>query len=128
MAAIRISALSGALAILLLPLVSCGGCPATPSVTSISPSSAPAGGAGFVLTVNAVVVWNGSPLTTSFISGNQVTAEVSSTNIAGPDTAVVYVYNTTAGTQTVGTGSVTATNTNSCSAQGSNAVSFTVSP
>jgi hypothetical protein len=75
-----------------------------------------------------VVVWNGSPLTTSFISGNQVTAEVSSTNIAGPDTAVVYVYNTTAGTQTVGTGSVTATNTNSCSAQGSNAVSFTVSP
>jgi hypothetical protein len=41
---------------------------------------------------------------------------------------VVYVYNPTAGTQTVGTGSVTATNSNSCSAQGSNAVSFKVSP
>jgi hypothetical protein len=75
-----------------------------------------------------VVVWNGAPLTTSFVSGSQVTAEISSTNIAGPDTAVVYVYNTTPGTQTIGTGSVAATNPNGCSAAGSNSVSFTVSP
>jgi hypothetical protein len=77
---------------------------------------------------NSIVVWNGSPLTTSFVSGSQLTAEVFSTNIAGPDTAVVYVYNPTGGTQTVGTSPVTATNSNSCSAKGSNAVSFTVSP
>jgi hypothetical protein len=76
---------------------------------------------------NSVVVWNGSSLTTSFVSGSQLTAEVSSTNIAGPDTAVVYVYNPTGG-QAAGAGSITATNPNSCSAPGSNAVSFTVSP
>jgi hypothetical protein len=133
--AIKISALLGALAILLLPVVSCGGCPATPSVTSLSPSSATAGAAGLSLTVNgndfssnAVVVWDGSPLTTSFVNSKQLTAAISATQIAQPDTAVVYVYNPTAGTQTVGTGSVTATNSNSCSAQGSNAVSFKVSP
>jgi hypothetical protein len=133
--AIKIWALLAALAILLLPVVSCGGCPATPSVTSISPSSATAGGAGFSLTVNggdfssnAVVVWNGSALTTSFVNGNQLTATISATQIAEPDTAVVYVYNPVPGTQTVNSTSVTASNTNSCGAKGSNAVSFTVSP
>jgi hypothetical protein len=133
--AVKISALLAALAILLLSVVSCGGCPATPSVTSISPSSATAGAAGFSLTVNggnfssnAVVVWNGSTLTTSFVNSNQLTAAISATQIAQPDTAEVYVYNPTSGIQTVGTRPVAATNSNSCSAQGSNAVSFTVSP
>jgi hypothetical protein len=133
--AIKISALLGALAILSLILVSCGGCPAAPSVSSISPSSATAGAAGFSLTVNggnfssnAIVAWNGSPLTTSFVNSNQLTAAVSATQIAQPDTAVVYVYNPASGTQTVGSGSITSTNNNSCSSQGSNAVSFTVSP
>ena len=75
-----------------------------------------------------MVVWNGSPLTTSFVNSNQLTAVISATQIAQPDTALVYAYNPTGGTQTLGTGSVTATNTNGCGAQGSNAVSFTVSP
>src|ERR1700691_3382322 len=130
--ATKLSALLGALAILFLPVVSCGGCPPTPSVTSISPSSTTAGAVGFSLTVNgsdfssnAVVVWNGSSLTTSYVSSSQLTATISSTQIAQADTASVYVYNPTGGIQTVGTGSTTATNTNSCSAQGSNAVSFT---
>ena len=133
--AIKISALLGASAILLLPAVSCGGCPSTPSVASISPNSATAGAAGFSLTVNggnfssnSVVVWNGSSLTTSFVNGNQLTATISATQIAQPDTASVYVYNPVGGSQPIGTGSVETTNTNSCSAQGSNAVSFTVSP
>lgn len=132
---IRALTILATFAILLLPLFSCGGCPATPSVSSISPSSATTGGAGFVLTVNggsfssnAVVVWNGSPQTTSFVSSSQLTAAISSTQIAQPDTAAVYVYNPTGGTETVGTTSVTATNTNGCGARGSNAVSFTVSP
>jgi len=135
MAAMQISALLGAAAILLLPVVSCGGCPATPSVNSLSPSSATAGGAGFTLTVNgghfsgnAVVVWDGSSLTTTFVSGNQLTATVSSSQIAEPDAALVYVYNPLPGTQTVGSTSITTTNSNGCSAQGSNSVSFTVSP
>jgi len=50
-------------------------------------------------------VWNGSPLTTSFVSSNQLTVTISSTQIAQPDTALVYVYNPTGGIQTVGTGS-----------------------
>ncbi|MFZ0321673.1 MAG: IPT/TIG domain-containing protein [Candidatus Sulfotelmatobacter sp.] len=133
--ATKILVILGALAILLLPAASCGGCPATPSITSISPSSATAGAAGFSLTVNggnfssnAVVVWNGSPQTTVFVNGDQLTVAISSTQIAQPDTALVYVYNPTGGIQTVGTGSVTASSSNSCSAAGSNEVSFTVSP
>ena len=133
--AMKVSAILGTLAILLLPAVSCGGCPATPSVSSISPSSAAAGGDGFVLTINggsfssnAVVVWDGSPLTTSFVNSNQLTASISAAQLATPDTAVVYVYNPLPGTQTVNSTSVVATNSNGCGAKGSNAVSFTVSP
>jgi hypothetical protein len=133
--AIRISALLAVFAILLLPVVSCSGCPATPSITSISPSSASAGADGFLLTVNgghfssnAVVVWNGSPLTTSFVNSSQVTAAIPATQVAQPDTALVYAYNPTGGTQTLGAGSVTTSNTDGCSAAGSNALPFTVSP
>jgi IPT/TIG domain len=132
--ATKISAFLAAFAILLLPVVSCGGCPAMPSVSSISPNSAIAGGDGFVLTVNggsfssnAVVVWDGSPLTTSFVSSNQLTATISATQLATPDTAVVYVYNPLPGTQTVNSTSIVATSSNGCGAKGSNAVSFTVS-
>jgi hypothetical protein len=132
--AINIAAILAALTIM-LPVVSCGGCPATPSVTSISPSSTAAGGDGFSLTVNggnfssnAVVVWDGSPLTTTFVNSSQLTAAISATQIATPDTASVYVYNPVGGVETVGTGSVTASSSNSCGAKGSNAVSFTVSP
>ena len=135
MATIRSSALWGALAIFLLPLASCGGCPATPSITSISPNTATAGGDGLTLTLNggnfssnSVVVWNGTALVTTFASKNQLTAAVSSAQIAQPDTALVYVYSPVGGTKTVGTGTVTTTNNNSCSAPGSNEVSFTVSP
>lgn len=131
----KMAALLAALAILLLPVISCGGCPATPSVSSISPSSATAGGAAFSLTVNgghfssnAVVVWNGSPQTTTIVSSNQLVAAISATQIATPDTALVYVYNPLPGAQTIGTSSVTATNSNGCGAAGSNSVPFTVSP
>jgi hypothetical protein len=133
--AIKISAFFAAFAILLLPAVSCGGCPAKPSIASISPNTAAAGGAGFTLTVNggnfnsnSVVVWNGSTLTTSLVNGNQLTATVSSTQIAQPDTASVYVYNNLSGTLTIGSGAAEATNSNGCSPPGSNEVSFTVSP
>ncbi len=135
MARVKRTPLLGALAIFLLPVVSCGGCPATPSVSSISPSSATAGGAGFALTVNgdhfssnAVVVWNGTSLTTSFVSSNQLTATISSTNIAQPDTVQVYVYNPASTNETITTGTVTATDNTQCGSQGSNEVSFTVSP
>src|ERR1700744_2550545 len=102
----------GALAIFLLPSVACS-CPSTPSISSLSPNSATAGGAGFVLTVNggnfnsnSVVVWNGTSLTTSFVSSKQITATIPGTDVAQPDTAVVYVYNPASSNQTVSTGTV----------------------
>jgi hypothetical protein len=126
--------LSGVLAIFFFPAVSCS-CPSTPSLNSLSPNSASAGGGGFVLTVsggnfdsNAVVVWNGASLTTSFVSSKQLTAAVPGTDIAQPDTAVVYVYNPASANQTVATGTVEATNTGNCGASGSNSASFTISP
>jgi hypothetical protein len=61
--------------------------------------------------------------TTSFVSSNQLTAAISSSQIAEPDTAVVYVYNPVNGT-TLTSGSIASTNSNSCSPRGSNAVSF----
>ncbi len=60
-----------------------------PSLTSISPTNALAGGAGFTLTVtgtnfiaSSVVRWNGVSRTTTFISNTQLSISVSSTDIA----------------------------------------------
>jgi hypothetical protein len=75
-----------------------------------------------------VVVWNGSPLSTSFVNSGQLTAAIPATQLSQPDTALVYAYNPTGGTESLGTGSVTASNPDGCSAAGSNAVPFTVSP
>jgi hypothetical protein len=126
--------LLGALAIFLLPAVACS-CPSTPSVSSLSPSTATAGGAGFVLTINggnfssnSVAVWNGTALTTSFVSGKQLTASVPDSDIAQPDTALVYVYNPASGSESVATGPVQATDNTGCGAAGSNSASFTISP
>jgi hypothetical protein len=59
------------------------------AITSISPSSALAGGPAFTLTVNGanfypstVVTWNGSPLTTSYLSASQLSAAVPASLIA----------------------------------------------
>ncbi|MBZ5704867.1 MAG: FG-GAP-like repeat-containing protein [Acidobacteriia bacterium] len=64
------------------------------------PTSTPPGGSGFTLTVNgtgfvsgAVVKWNGTPLTTTFVGNSQLTAAVPSTNIATAGTASVTVLN-----------------------------------
>jgi hypothetical protein len=126
--------LLGALAIFLLPLVSCS-CPSTPSVASLSPSTATAGGAGFTLTVNghhfdsnAVVVWNGTALTTSFVSRTQLTASVPSSDITSPGPAEVFVYNPANTGDTTTVGSIAASDNTNCGAAGSNETPFTVSP
>lgn len=135
MLTIRRSAPCAALAILLLASFSCGGCPPTPSISSISPNTASVGAAGLTLTVNggnfrsnSVVVWNGASLGTTFVSDNQLSASVSSSNLADPDTAVVYVYNPASTTESIAVGTTVATNNNQCSSPGSNSISFTVSP
>jgi len=72
----------------------------TPRIGALSPNSAMAGGPSFTLAVNgsgflsgATVQWNGSPLATSYVNGNQLTATVPPTLIAAPGSASVTVVN-----------------------------------
>src|SRR5262249_30970819 len=65
----------------------------TPTITTISPTSAVAGGAAFTLTVNgayfvanSVVRWNGTDRPTAFVSSNQVTAQIPASDIAATGT------------------------------------------
>jgi photosystem II stability/assembly factor-like uncharacterized protein len=73
-----------------------------PTATSLSPSSAIAGGASFTLTVNgtnfvstSTVNWNGSARTTTFVSATQVKATINASDIAMAGTANVSVSNPT---------------------------------
>jgi len=85
---------------LLLP--GCGGptfrTPPTPHISSISPTSATAGGPPLLLTVNgsnfassSVVDWNGGDRATSFKSSTQLTATITAGDLATPGTAGVTV-------------------------------------
>jgi uncharacterized protein (TIGR03437 family) len=78
--------------------------PAGPTISSLSPPSATAGGQAFPLTVNganfgsdAVVQWNGAALPTHFVSSAQLTATVSASLIATAQTISISV---TSGGQT----------------------------
>jgi hypothetical protein len=71
-----------------------------PALTSLAPSSAPAGGAAFTLTVSgsnflpsSVVQWNGAARTTTFVSSTQLTAAIAAGDIATAGTAQVTVVN-----------------------------------
>src|SRR5437773_45552 len=93
---------------------------AKPTITSISPTSTIAGSGQFTLTVNgtnfvstspaSTVNWNGSPLTTTFVSSTQLTALVPAANVATVGTASVTVVNPAPGGGT------------------SNSVTFTINP
>ena len=87
----------------------------TPLISSLSPTSASPKSGAFTLTVNgsnfvppvivngttqtagSTVAWNTSPLPTTFVNANQLTASVPASNIASPGFASVSVYNTTPG-------------------------------
>ena len=69
-----------------------------PVVSSLTPSSTPACGPAFTLTVNgssfvsgAVINWNGAALTTTFVSATKLTASVPASDIAAPGTASITV-------------------------------------
>ena len=77
-----------------------GGAPPAPAVTSLAPSSATVGGQAFTLTVKgsgfvsgAKVEWNKSPLTTTYVSGSQLTAAVPASLIAAAGSVSVTVAN-----------------------------------
>ena len=72
--------------------------PNAPTITSLSPASAVAGGAAFTLTVNgtnfvsgATVQWGSTALTTTFVSATQLTAAVPASLIANAGSANVTV-------------------------------------
>jgi len=121
------------LAIMLAMVISCGTCPPAPSIASISPSRASAGGSQFLLTVNgndfrrdSVVSWNGSFRLTTFVNSNELVAAITAGDIAQPGTVLVFVLNPQeGGTAFVGIG---VRSTTWCSGKNSNAVSFTINP
>src|SRR5882724_7809368 len=77
---------------------------AAPTISSLSPTCATAGGPQFTLTVNgtnfvstSTVKWNVTALTTTFVSSTQLTATVPALLIATAGTASVTVVNPTPG-------------------------------
>ena len=80
-----------------------------PTETSLSPTSATAGGAAFTLTLNgtgfvstSVVKFNGAAKTTTFVSATQLTAAITAADIATAGTATVTVTNPAPGGGTSG--------------------------
>jgi sugar lactone lactonase YvrE len=74
--------------------------PALPVLSALSPPIATAGGAAFTLTVNgsgfaagAIVYWGSSPLTTTWVSATQVTAQAPASDIASAGINSVTVQN-----------------------------------
>jgi hypothetical protein len=71
-----------------------------PTITSLGPTSGPEGSGSFTLTVNgtnfinsSVVEWNGTNLTTTFVSSAQLTASVPPADVAEEGSASVTVFN-----------------------------------
>lgn len=71
-----------------------------PTISSLGPATAIAGGAGFTLTVNGsnfvsgvAVLWGGSARTTSFVSATQLTASITAADIASAGSQAVTVAN-----------------------------------
>ena len=75
-----------------------------PTLTSISPTSATAGGVAFTLTANgsnfissSVVRWGGANRTTTFVSSTQLTATIPATDLVTAGTVQVTVFNPSPG-------------------------------
>jgi 6-phosphogluconolactonase (cycloisomerase 2 family) len=71
-----------------------------PSIDTLVPASAPAGGAAFTLTINgsnfissSKVRWNGTDRPTSFVNSTQLTAQIAKADIAQPGPAGLTVVN-----------------------------------
>jgi YD repeat-containing protein len=86
----------------------------SPTLSSLSPSTAVAGGAAFTLTVtgsnfvgSSVVRWNGTDRTTTFGSATQLQAAISASDIATQGTASVTVFTPAPGGGTSNSGAFT---------------------
>jgi IPT/TIG domain len=75
-----------------------------PTLTSLGPNSAPAGGPAFTLTVAGanfnrltIVRWNGADQPTMFISTNQLAADIPASKIAWPGRAKITAFDQRSG-------------------------------
>jgi trimeric autotransporter adhesin len=123
------------LAVALATFVACSCTAHPPSISSLSPSSATAGSAGFTLTINgsnfadySVVNLNGVALATSFVNSTQLTVTIPAANIAQPATLQILVLNPPQNSTSTGPNGTTVTNTSTCGGNDSNVASLTVSP
>jgi hypothetical protein len=111
-----------------LASMSCGPCNARGVITSLSPNRGTAGGDQFVLTVNgsnfvrnSVVLWNGHPVVTTYITSNQLLAEIPASDIVAAGTSLVFVFNPPNNSTAI----FAFTSNNSCGGE-SNGIAFTV--
>ena len=102
---------------------------ATLALNSVSPGNVTAGGAAFTLTAigtgfntGSAVQWNGSALTTTYVSSTQLTAQVPASDIAAVGSASVTVVNASAPTGT------SAAQTVKITAASVDATSFLINP
>jgi hypothetical protein len=121
--------------------LSCGDCVETPSLASITPNSATAGGPSFTLTVignhfqrNSAVQWDGKARATTFINENQLNAAIAAADVVSPASAEVTVFSppqypaATFTTNATSTSTSTSSVTMDCAGGTSNALNFAVSP
>ncbi len=106
----------------------------TPTITSLNPASATAGGAAFTLTINgtnftssSTAQWGTTSLTTTYGSATQLTAAVPASLIATAGSASVTVT-TSAGTSPAATFTIQPGQTTSASFTLSNSGNITVNP
>ena len=97
---------------------------AIPAIAQLAPNSAPAGSAGLTLTVNgsnfsttAVVNWNSTVLTTTYVTASQLTAAVPSSALATAASVPVTVTNPAVSGGIYGGGTL---------AESSNSMAFTI--
>jgi hypothetical protein len=95
-----------------------------PNITALVPNNANAGATGVVLTVNgasfsttAKINWQGTALTTTYVSGSQLTATVPNADLATSGTAAVTVTNPATSGGIYGGGTI---------AETSNSMTFTI--
>lgn len=89
--------------------ITTGGSNPLPTLTSINPTSAIAGGSAFTLNLTgtnfisgSIVRWNGSDRTTTFLSSTSLQADITAADIANAGTASVTVFNPAPGGGTSG--------------------------
>jgi len=79
-----------------------------PSIMALAPDSVPVNSVPFIVTVNgsnfgadAVVFWNGAPLSTRFVTSNQLMAVLTSTDLMFAGQVPVYVRTAALNSNTV---------------------------